>query len=154
MDILRLNAQEYILVIMILLLFLGVYRANTYIIFIYIYISTFVSIHDHARKAITYTYTKQILIENTKPLDAGRFMNHIAAYKKESDAWHFYDVQDVYLFYGISRFTVRGLLKLCANFFWPKPNTLNSIQTISFILCNSAMVIANIVLPVFKVFCI
>ena len=73
-------------------------------------------------------------------------MNHIAAYKKESDAWHFYDVQDVYLFYGISRFTVRGLLRQCANIFWPKPNTLNSIYTIGFILCNSAMVIANIVL--------
>ena len=54
-------------------------------------------------------------------------MNHIAAYKKDCDVWHFYDVQDVYLFYGTSRFTVRGLLKLCANLFWPKPNVLNGI---------------------------
>ena len=54
-------------------------------------------------------------------------MNHIAAYKKESDVWHFYDVQDVYLFYEISRFTVRVLLRLGANLFWPKSNTLNII---------------------------
>ena len=47
-------------------------------------------------------------------------MNHIAAYKKESDAWHFYDVQDVYLFYGISRFTVRGLLKAMRQSFLAK----------------------------------